>query len=373
MYSLSDILLSVSLTVYLTVSAMGAAVRWGHKCDVYAAHMDYYFPAWKILIFCFLSNLVLLPVVFMPQDTDALLQLRLVLILSSPYFCSALIFSYFGRMLKMGWWKRPIYIMTFSYLLMSLTALILTLMPGTQLEGSFRDAFFFVAAVLAVIYLIAYVLALLMIIRGIRQFSEENYSNPEDFPVQYAEGILWIPVLHLIMSWSMMFNGATWALTFGLFILSILGAVFLIGAMATHRQLDVDRLETGGVPIKPAPLPIEEIETEEPEPEPEETLSPERIDEILLAIRHTVEDEKAYLDNHLTLSSLSRKCGMNRTYVSRVLTDCFGGFFFYVNQCRLAHAEAYKIAHPKADVDEVALASGFNSRQTYYNARKRIS
>ena len=65
-----------------------------------------------------------------------------------------------------------------------------------------------------------------------------------------------------------------------------------------------------------------------------------------------VEDEKAYLDNHLTLNSLSRKCGMNRTYVSAVLTERLGGFFSYVNQCRLAHVEAYKVTHPRADLEE---------------------
>lgn len=369
MYTQSDLLLSIALAVYVTVSATGAAVRWGHKCDVYSAHMDYYFPAWKMLIFCFLSNVVLIPAVFMPHDTDALLQLRLVLILSSPYFCSALIFSYFGRMLKMSWWKRPILIMTITYLAMSLTALVLTLMPGTQLEGSFRDGFFFVAGVLALVYLICYGLALTMIIRAIRRFSEENYSNPEDFPLQYAEGILWIPVLHLIMSWSMMFNGAGWALTFGLFILSILAVIFLIGAMASHRKLDVDRLEAGGVPVEPEPV---EPTSDEPEPVSLEVLSPERTEEILRVIRRTMEEEKAYLDNHLTLNSLSRKCGINRTYVSAVLTDRLGGFFSYVNQCRLAHVETYKISHPKADLEEAVLASGFSSRQSYYNARKRL-
>lgn len=371
MYSLSDLLLSVSLAVYVTVSIVGAAVRWGHKCDVYADHMDYYFPAWKMLIFCFLSNALLIPVVFMPTDTDALLQLRMVLILSSPYFCSALIFSSFGRMLKVSWWKRPILIMTITYVLMSVMALVLTLKPGAQLEGTFRDGFFFIAGVLALVYLIGYVLALSMIIRTIRRFSEENYSNPEDFPIQYAESILWIPVLHLIMSWSMMFNGATWALSFGLIILSILAVVFLIGAMDSHRKLDVDRLEAGGVPVEPV-ITVEPLTVEEAEPISLEGLSPERAEEVLKAIRHTVEDEKAYLDNHLTLNSLSRRCGINRTYVSAVLSDRLGGFFSYVNQCRLAHVEAYKVAHPNADIEEAVLASGFSSRQTYYNARKRL-
>ena len=46
--------------------------------------------------------------------------------------------------------------------------------------------------------------------------------------------------------------------------------------------------------------------------------------------------------------------------------------FGYVNRCRLAHAEAYRKGHPEADADEIALLSGFNSRQSYYNARKKL-
>ena len=372
-YALTDLLLSISLAVYVTVSVMGAVIRWGHKCDVYAAHMDYYFPAWKTLVYCFLSNLVLLPVIYMPTDIDALLHLRLVLILSSPFFCVVLIFSYFGRMLKLRWWKKTIIAVTIPYVLLVGTSLVLTLMPGTQLEGPFRDHFFVVAGLLAMIYLFCFIMSLRMVVRAILRIAEENYSNPEDFPVKYAEGILWIPVLHLIMSWSMTFNGAGWALTFGLYVLSVLAAVFLISAMATHRQLDVDRVETGAVPIEPEPLPVEpelEIGTEAA---PEEVLLPERMEEVLQAIRHAVEDEKAYLDNHLTLNSLSRSCGINRTYVSAVLTDRLGGFFNYINQCRLAHVEAYKVAHPKADLLEAVLASGFSNRQSYYNARKRLA
>ena len=50
----------------------------------------------------------------------------------------------------------------------------------------------------------------------------------------------------------------------------------------------------------------------------------------------------------------------------------YGGFFHYVNRCRLAHADAFLAEHPRADVDQVALEAGFNNRQSYYNARKRV-
>jgi len=371
-YSFQEQLLSIMLTVYVSVCVMGAVIRWGHKCSPYAKHIDYYYPAWRTTVFCFLTNLLLCPVIFLTGEPDAVYQLRMMLILSSPFLCATLIFSYFGRLLHLAWWRKLIYALAVPYLLISIAALVITLLPGTQLQGKFLFWFFIVGGVLALFYLVCFVLALRMIIRVLRRFSEENYSNPDDFPIQYAESVLWIPVLHLIMSWSTTFNGDKWALSFGLFILSILSVVFLLGVLSPHRAVEVDQLEAGEAVTEPEELPDIEPKVA-PEPEAVEALSPEKKEEIFTMIRQEVEGKKAYLDNHLTLASLSRRCGINRTYISQVLSERLGGFFSYINQCRLAHAEAFKVAHPKADVDEISLVSGFNSRQSYYNARKRLN
>ena len=57
MYSQEELLFSVSVAVYVATSLAIAAVRWGHKCQPYAQHADYYYPAWKALVFCMSSKL----------------------------------------------------------------------------------------------------------------------------------------------------------------------------------------------------------------------------------------------------------------------------------------------------------------------------
>ena len=359
-YTFQELLLSVSLAVYVAVCVVVGVVRWGHKCAPYAKHLDYYYPGWRSLTLCSFTNLFLIPAIFLPGDTDALLQIRMVLILSSPFLCSVLIFSYFGKILKVSWWRKPIYVLGASFLVMLIISLVCTLLPGTQMEGDFRFWFFIVTGVLAVVYLLGLVFAINMIITPLGRFSEASFSNPDDFPEQYAKSLIYIPFLHLIMSWSTTFNGNLTALSFGLFMLSILSVIILLGSLSPHRAVEVERLET-------------ELAAEQEESHQEEdNLSQERRDEILRLIRHRVEEEQAYLDSHLTLGKLSQDCGCNRTYVSGVLNESLGGFFNYVNRCRLHHAEAYKQENPKADVDELAMVSGFNSRQSYYNARKRL-
>lgn len=359
-YSFQELLLSVSLAVYVAVCVVVGVVRWGHKCAPYDKHLEYYYPGWRTLALSALSNLSLAPAIFLPGEPDAVLQIRMMLILSSPFLCSALIFSYFGRVLKVSWWRRPIYVLSGTYSTMSAIALVCTLMPGTQMKGQFLHWYFIIAGALALVYLVGLFLALRMIIRPLSRFSEDSFSNPDDFPDQYAKSLIYIPFLHLIMSWSTTINGNIPALSFGLFMLSVLSVIILLGALSPHRAVEIERLET-------------EISADKEEvPLEEESLPQERKEEILRLIRHRVEDEQAYLDSHLTLGKLSQDCGCNRTYVSAVLNDNLGGFFNYVNRCRLRHAEAYKQENPKADVDELALVSGFNSRQSYYNARKRL-
>jgi AraC-like DNA-binding protein len=371
MYSFQDLLLSAAATVNVVVSIMVAAVRWGHRCEPYAKHMDYYYPAWKAIIACFLTNIILSTVIFMPNDEDAILQLRMMFIMGSPFFCATLMFVYFGKSLKTTKWRRPIFIMALIFAILMGTSTTLAIIPGNQIvyRSVFCKWLFSITGIMALLFMTCFIQALRMIILALRRFSEENYSNPDDFPHQYASEVIWIPVLNISASWCASFIGTQTALSISLIIVSVLNAIFLIGALSPHRSLDVSRLEKENekeTEQKPC------AEQPEPTPEPvsqpnEESISQERKEEIARTIRHFVEDEQAYLDNHLTLASLSRTCGINRTYVSQVISERMGGFYTYVNRCRLAHAAQFKVQNPGASVEEIASASGFGTRQTYYN------
>ena len=152
----------------------------------------------------------------------------------------------------------------------------------------------------------------------------------------------------------------------------------LIGVLSPHRAIEVDQLEKM---LEPSETPSPEITSEAvPEAvseassvadESAESLSEERKDEIAKAIRYVVEEKQGYLDQHLTLTDLAHKVGYNRTYVSAVLKERLGGFFVYVNRCRLAHAARLRVEQPGISVSELIDASGF-SRTTYYKIRRQL-
>lgn len=356
LYSSLELFFCIALTVYITTSVTVAVVRWGHRCEPYAQHMDYYYPAWKTVIFCFFLNLILVPVLFLPKENDAMMVLRITLMLGSPFCCSMMMFSYFGTVLKVRWWRTPLIVLTIPFLILTGTALVLALYPGSQMEGVFVRWFVAISGTMAVDYLICFLLALGMIIRTLRKLSHDHYSNPDDFPKGYANGVVLLSLIHVTISWLASFIGTPAVLSGALLILSTVNIVFLITALSPHRAQDVKQLEASEPPLSPG-----------------DSLPQERKDEIARVIRHQVEDEKAYLDSHLSLGSLSRICGVNRTYLSIVMREQYGGFFNYVNRCRLEYANRLKTENPDVSVEDLATASGFGSRQSYYNARRQFN
>ena len=92
---------------------------------------------------------------------------------------------------------------------------------------------------------------------------------------------------------------------------------------------------------------------------------------LLNLIRREVERGQAFLDEGLTLASLAERIDSNRTYVSQALM-ALGGFNTYIGQCRVAHFDAYRQAHPKATVAQAVKVCGFRSRQSYYNMIKSL-
>ena len=362
LYSPQELLFSVSVAAFVAVSLTIAAVRWGHKCEPYVRHMDYYFPAWKVIVFCFMTSLVLVPAAVLPKEEDSVLLVRQMLILSSPLYCALIMFSYFGKVLRKEWWRRPFFWSAILFETLILTSIVLALIPGTQLVGTFCKVIFSITGVFALLCIVWCLLAFIMIVRAMVHVAEENYSNPEDFPHNYARHVLWIPVVHISISWVISYIGDPVVIALGMFVLSGVNVAFLIGALSPHRAKDIQRWEERSSATMPAPA----LQAEN------DRISPELKEDLLRTIRHFVEDQSAYLDSHLSLADLSRNCGANRSYVSLVMRERLGGFYNYINRCRMDYASRYRSENPNASIEEVAEASGFGSRQSYYNVRRQL-
>lgn len=80
------------------------------------------------------------------------------------------------------------------------------------------------------------------------------------------------------------------------------------------------------------------------------------------------DEDKVYLDNHLTIAKLAEALGTNRTYLSSYINnELHCTFYEYVNRRRVAYAKSL-LVEKDDPLDVVAVLSGFNSLSSFRRA-----
>jgi AraC-like DNA-binding protein len=124
-----------------------------------------------------------------------------------------------------------------------------------------------------------------------------------------------------------------------------------------------------------APLPV----LSQPPPEPK--YGKNRLDGAPLvghmsALEHCMRERQPYLDPELRLSGLAELAGINAHLLSQVINEGHGcNYFEYINRQRVAHAQALlqAAANGRANLLDVALASGFNSKATFNRSFRLVT
>lgn len=101
-------------------------------------------------------------------------------------------------------------------------------------------------------------------------------------------------------------------------------------------------------------------------------LSDERCGEIECRLIELMENERLFLDSHLTLKQLSQKLGVNRNYTSEVVVRSkYGSFYTLINSYRLQYAQDMLRQNPTLRIEHVAYDSGFSSLSLFSQVFKR--
>lgn len=94
---------------------------------------------------------------------------------------------------------------------------------------------------------------------------------------------------------------------------------------------------------------------------------------LLVAQLHRIEQEHLYRDPDLTIFTLSRTLGTNRTYLTRALRECYGeSFSEYINRLRIEEAARLMQSKPSLTLQEIASEVGYNSPTSLYRNFVRI-
>jgi len=362
-------LLGLVALFHVTVSVFAGIIRWFHMCHPYDQHPDYYYPARKLFVRFALSSVILVPFIVHPDDSDAWYLLRCYFFPALLFLLTNLMYAYFGSVMQWRKWKK-LFLAGGTLVMTTLfITFVFAVWPGEQIgpEGivSRRTAELVLMAE-GILMTIAGAGTLKLVWRWLKAFDEDDYSNPNDFPVRFAIRMSMLLLVVMLLIWI----GALIPLPgvmITIIVLITLGCIlFLIFALHPQRTRPLAETLKGTA---------EETE-EEPDNERQsylQGLSKEKEAEILYAIQAVVVEQEAYLDPHLTLQDIATRCGYSRTYIAGLFKSELGGFFLYINHLRLEHAEAYQRLHPEATIQEVALESGFSSRQNYYSVKARLA
>jgi len=250
-------------------------------------------------------------------------------------------------------WIWPMVGLGIPIVLTLLTFFVLAIIPGEQIANpqlAFWADFFVI--LLGGASTSACLFSLWKVRKWSRRFDVDDYSNPMDFPVLFAQRVIALAITCLVILWiGALVNNRPFLCLVQVLML-IVSVLLVIYTLHPKRSRGIEDLNASQSNQKPMPARTAKA--------------------ILSAIRKVVETNKGFLESHLTLNDVATRTGYNRTYVAAIIKSEYGGFFNYVNSLRLDYADEYKKQHPGASISELVAESGFGSRQTYYNIKDRL-
>ena len=344
----------VAAAVYIAICQVCAAVRWFHMCPPYNRNPRYYYPGRPFVTAAWLSSLCLLPYVFQPESADAWFLVKIFFLPVTLYHFTLILFSYFGSVMQWKKWEWPMTIAGIPVGLALLAALVLAIIPGDQLH--FPTIETFVLHILGLLITAVCFTSAPVVRVWASRFDSDDYSNPADFPVVKARVWLMFIGINVVLCWTGTLLDRPSVMAVIMLFIALSVVIFVITALHPNRNrpMEEDSSEQAGLVYKRA-------------------ISQKKKEEMLSAIRTVVEQQKAFLDPHLTLHEVAERCGYNRTYISGLMKSELGGFFEYINHLRMEYVETYLTEHPDATLGEAIEAAGFGSRPSYYAVKAKLT
>jgi len=351
--------------MYITAVVVLATVRWFHMCRPYDRNPKYYYPGRPFMTFSLLCSVTLLPYVADPTGTDSWFLVKTYFLPVQIFLMALMLTGYFAGVMRRRSWGRSLFAAGIPAAFLLLTAFTLAVWPGEQLaDRHLAGIADMVVGFLGAISTVVCILSIRRVKEWAERFDQDDYSNPMDFPVRFARGLIILILTCVVLLWTAAILDSR-AVMGGiqLFLMAVTIAL-LIASLHPNRHREIEETDgTGGAVA---------AEQKEESPSGGNPIPAKTAEQVLSAVRKVVETDKAFLESHLTLNDVAARSGYNRTYVAMVIKTEYGGFFKYINTLRLDYAETYKRTHPNASVSEVVSEAGFGSRQTYYNVKASL-
>ncbi len=272
------------------------------------------------------------------------------------FYCAVLLLCYAGTVMQWSRWKNVSWIAAIMVIVTMIVPVLNAWLPTPILNGEGVRLWHYAVVVESIVMVGYSLFAMWQVRRWIDEARDANYSNPDDFPVDYANRVWIFPIILTPLIWPAYIFDSPRLMAIQNVLLAVSNIWLLLTVMPVWRRK--------------ALLANADMEKYSPQPQ-SDTILDEMLDQTAVEIDAYVREQEAYLDSHLTLDDVAAHTQHGRTYASLTFQRRFGSFASYVNGLRLAHYERYCADHPDETKESAALASGFSSYNAYYRTRHK--
>lgn len=346
-------------------------------CHPYDKQEDYFYPARRQISFFCGAIILQLPYVLDPYNTTIWEYIRVFYILYYPMAFSMIYGRYFRRKrLNHNWSTRLLFFIPITVII---GLFVSVMVCPDNIKGIIHSwAFYGIIITMGVILFISYNIAFLWIKKQIDTFHEQNYSNVEDFPFHFARQVTYMPLIWIILGWSVSITGSRDLKVITDIVMSLWMIAFVCKILYPQRMLrdeDIEQ-ELVKIAIKRKNLIEEDTDSynksennieQKDEDNQEKHVSAETVEHELMTIinQRYAEPDLKRTDILSDLTPYKRQIADN--IISRV------GFYQLVNLFRLKYFDIRMLQDPHIDKEMTAIVCGFKDYTSLCHTRKRIS
>lgn len=343
--------------LYLTTCWMFSAIRWWHTCRTPKERHSYIWPDRKLQCLVYMVSVVLIPYAINPTNEAAWVLMKSYFPATYYFYCGLLMLCFAGTVKQWGQWKTISWVAAVIVIATMLLPVLNAWLPFPFMSDEGMRFWQYVIIVESIVMMGYCTLAMWQVWRWVHEGLDANYSNPDDFPVDYARRVLLFPLALIPLVWPAYIFDSPLIMAVELVLLSVFNVVLLITVLPVWRRQSL-------------------IPTQEADDSPHimaqfDANIEEQIEQTALEIKAYVEEQRAYLNPHLKIDDVVAHSQRGRSYVSLTFQRRFGSFANYVNSLRLAHYDQYVVAHSEETKEAAAQSSGFSSYNAYYRARQK--
>ena len=350
----------MAAVMLLTTCWTFAAVRWFHTCRAPKKEHRYIWPDRKLQVLVYLCSVVLMPYALDPTKEAAWVLMKSYLVSTWFFYCGLLLLCFFGTVKQWHQWRTVSWWAAVMVIATMLPPVLNAWLPAPIMTAEGSHFWQYIIVVESIVMMCYSAMAMYQVKHWMDEARDQNYSNPDDFPSEYARRVWLAPVYYIPLIWPAYILDSPLVMAVQNVLLSVGNILLLLNVMPAWRRLRILSAPEGEHAEGTCPPHIDDSRSQE-----------ELIAETAIEIEAYVHDSQAFLNPHLKIDDVVARCQTGRSYVSLTFSRQFGSFAAYVNGLRLAYFEQYQAQHPNETKESAALASGFSSYTACYRAQQK--